>query len=257
MTSPHSPDRTIDLNADVGEGAGYDVQLLQYVSSINIACGWHAGSAIQMQALVRAAIQAGVAIGAHPGYLDPEHFGRREMQLPLDEVRAGILYQVGALQAIVNAEGGRLTHVKPHGALYNQAARDPALAKCIADAVADIDPMLAVTGLANSVMIDAIEHAGLKPLSEGFADRGYTESGHLVPRSQPGALLASDEAMLMQMLCMVRDGCVHTRSGTDIRLQIDTICLHGDGQHALQFAQRAKDTLLAAGIRIASPHDKR
>jgi 5-oxoprolinase (ATP-hydrolysing) subunit A len=241
----------IDLNADLGEGRDTDGAILEYVSSINIACGWHAGSAEEMQALVRAALHRSVAIGAHPGYLDREHFGRRELQQPLDVVRAGILYQVGALDGIVRAAGGELSHVKTHGALYNQAARDPALAQCIAEAVRDFNPRLKVMGLAGSPMIAAIRAAGLVALEEGFADRRYTADGRLVARGSPGALIDDAGQVLAQALSLVNSGTVIAEDGSICRMHVDTICLHGDGPHALEYARLLKKGLQQAGIETA------
>ena len=238
----------IDLNADVGEGCDTDEGIIGQVSSVNIACGAHAGSAEVMQQVVRAALRRGVAIGAHPGYFDREHFGRRELTLPLDAVRAGILYQVGALDAIVRVEGGQLAHVKAHGALYNQAARDAALARCIAEAVRDFNPTLKVMGLAGSAMIGAIRAAGLVALEEGFADRRYTAEGRLVARGTPGALIDNAGQMLAQALSLVQSGSVIAQNGSTCHMRVDTICLHGDGPHALEFARFLKDGLQRAGI---------
>ena len=242
----------IDLNADVGEGCDTDEGIIEQVSSVNIACGAHAGSAEVMQQVVRAALRRGVAIGAHPGYFDREHFGRRELTLPLDAVRAGILYQVGALDAIVRAEGGQLAHVKAHGALYNQAARDAALARCIAEAVRDFNPTLKVMGLAGSTMIDAIRATGLVALEEGFADRRYTAEGRLVARGTPGALIEDPGPMLEQALSLLRSGTVIALDGGLCRVHVDTLCLHGDGPHALEFARFLKSGLQQAGITTAA-----
>jgi UPF0271 protein len=241
----------IDLNADLGEGTGDDVAMLEYVSSINIACAWHAGSAEQMLALVTAAEQRGIAIGAHPGYADRENFGRAEMQLSAASIRSAILYQIGALEGIVRAQGATLAHVKPHGALYNQAARDPTLAACIARAIRDFNPKLKVMGLARSVFIDALRAEGLTALEEGFADRGYSAQGHLVPRGTPGALIVEEAAMLEQVLSMVKDGKVRALEGTDCPIRIDTICLHGDGAHALEFARSIRARLRRESIAVA------
>lgn len=241
----------IDLNADLGEGCDNDAAILEQVTSINIACGWHAGSATQMQDLVRAAHRRGIAIGAHPGYPDREHFGRRELALPHDEVRAGILYQVGALDGIVRAAGGELAHVKPHGALYNQAARNPALARCIAQAIHDFNPRLQVMGLAGSPMIGALRAAGLVALEEGFADRRYDANGRLVARGQPGALIEDVDAMLSQALSLVSDGAVVAADGSTCRMHVDTLCLHGDGAHAPEFARALRAGLERAGISVA------
>ena len=241
----------IDLNADLGEGCASDAAILEHVSSINVACAWHAGSAEEMLSLVRAARQRGVAIGAHPSFQDREHFGRREMQLPLHVVRAGVLYQIGALDGIVRAEGGELAHVKPHGALYNQAARDPDLAHCIARAIRDFNPRLKVMGLAGSLMIEALRAEGLVALEEGFADRRYTAAGHLVSRGTPEALIEDEEAMLAQVLSLVNAGTVVAQDGNVVSVHVDTICLHGDGPHALKFARAVRTRLQKEGICVA------
>ncbi|WP_250532580.1 5-oxoprolinase subunit PxpA [Caballeronia sp. AZ10_KS36] len=240
----------IDLNADLGEGCGSDEALLDLVSSANIACGWHAGGATAMRDCVRWAVQKGVAIGAHPSFNDPENFGRKEMDLPPDEIYAGVLYQLGALAAIAKAEGGRIAHVKPHGALYNQAARTPEIADAIAAAVRDFDPSLLVFGLANSGLIDAARRAGLVAIEEVFADRGYRADGSLVPRKEPGALLDDEDAVLERTLSMVRDQRVQAVSGDWVPLNAQTICLHGDGEHALAFARRIRGALADAGIGV-------
>jgi 5-oxoprolinase (ATP-hydrolysing) subunit A len=241
----------IDLNADLGEGCAHDVELLDSVSSINVACGWHAGSADEMLSLVRAARERGIAIGAHPSFPDREHFGRRKMKLPLDSVRAGLLYQVGALDAMLRAEGGTLAHVKAHGALYNQAAREPELAHCIAQAIRDFNPRLKVMGLAGSQFIEIVRSHGLTALQEGFADRGYTRDGHLVARGTAGALIEDETAMLTQVLSMVKTGTVVAQDGTLCHLHVDTICLHGDGAHALAFAKAIRSRLRHEGIDVA------
>ncbi len=240
----------IDLNADLGEGAPDDADLLALVSSANIACGWHAGDARLMQRTVAAALDRGVAIGAHPSYPDREHFGRREMALSPDDVRADLIYQIGALAALVRAQGGELHHVKPHGALYNQAARDPALADAIAAAVLDVDPSLALYGLAGSELLRAAVRAGLRPVAEVFADRGYGADGSLVPRSEPGAFVSDVDVAVARTLRMVRDGTVQAVTGETVRLRADTICLHGDGPHALAFARALRAALTAAGVDV-------
>ena len=240
----------VDLNADLGEGAPDDAELLALVSSANIACGWHAGDARLMQATVTAALARGVAIGAHPSYPDREHFGRREMQLPPADVQADLIYQIGALQALVRAQGGRLHHVKPHGALYNQAARDPALADAIAAAVRAVDPGLALYGLAGSELLRAACRAGLRAVAEVFADRGYRADGSLVPRSQRGAFIDDTDTAVARTLRMVRDGVVQAASGETVPLQAQTICLHGDGPHALAFARAIHAALASAGVQI-------
>lgn len=240
----------IDLNADLGEGGGSDEALLELISSANIACGWHAGGANAMRDSVRLAVGKGVSIGAHPSFLDPDNFGRKEMDLPADDIYAGILYQLGALAAIAQAEGARVAHVKPHGALYNQAARDPAIAQAIVSAVHDFDPALAVFGLANSNFIRTAREAGLAAIEEGFADRGYRADGSLVPRTECGALIDSEEHMLEHVLSMVRDRRVRSVDGQWVPLNVRTLCLHGDGEHAIAFARRLRASLEAAGIKV-------
>ncbi len=240
----------VDLNADLGEGAPDDAELLALVSSANIACGWHAGDARLMQATVVAALERGVAIGAHPSYPDRENFGRSEMQLTPEQVRADVIYQVGALDALVRAAGGRLHHVKPHGALYNQAARDPALADAIAAAVLDVNPSLAVYGLAGGELLKAAERAGLRAVAEVFADRGYRADGSLVPRSQPGALIHDTDEAVARTLRMVSEGVVQAVSGEIVPLQAQTICLHGDGPHAIAFARAIHQALNQAGVAL-------
>lgn len=242
----------IDLNADLGEGCGSDEALLDLVSSANIACGWHAGGAAQMRDCVRWAVAKGVAIGAHPSFLDREHFGRREMDLPADEITAGVLYQLGALSAIARAEGGRLAHVKPHGALYNQAARSQYIADAIVAAIRDFDASLKVFGLAGSKLVDATRAAGLVAVEEVFADRGYRGDGSLVPRTEPGALLDDEEAVLTRVLGMARDRTVVAVSGEAVSINAETVCLHGDGAHALAFARRIRGALEEAGIEVSA-----
>ena len=240
----------IDLNADLGEGAGSDEALLGLVSSANIACGWHAGDAKTMRQCVRWAVEHGVAIGAHPSFPDRENFGRSTMHLPPDEIVANVLYQVGALAAIVKAEGGKLSHVKPHGQLYNQAVKEPELADALCEAVRRFDPSLRFFGLAGSGMIDAARRAGLTPVEEVFADRGYMPDGSLVPRSQPGALIEDEEQSLAQTLSLVRDRKVTAIDGSTVPVNAQTVCLHGDGAHALAFARRIRDRLQQEGIAV-------
>ncbi|GLC96182.1 UPF0271 protein [Cupriavidus sp. TA19] len=240
----------IDLNADLGEGCGNDEALLALISSANVACGWHAGDAATMVQTVKWALQHGVAIGAHPSYPDRENFGRTEMQRDPEDVYADVLYQIGALDAIVRAQGGELHHVKPHGALYNQAVRDPALARAIVRAVRDFDADLVFFGLAGSQMIDIAKEAGLRVKQEVFADRGYNPDGTLVRRGTPGALHDDEEVALNQTLTMVREKRVRAIDGTWVPIQAETVCLHGDGAHALAFARRIRERLGAEGIAI-------
>ncbi len=240
----------IDLNADLGEGCDNDEALLGLISSANVACGWHAGDAATMLQTVRWAIERGVAIGAHPSYPDRENFGRTEMQRAPELVYADVLYQIGALAAMVRAQGGELAHVKPHGALYNQAARDPALAEAIVRAVRDFDSDLVFFGLAGSAMVKVAREAGLRVKEEVFADRGYNPDGSLVKRGTPGALHEDEAVALDQTLTMVREQRVRAIDGSWVPIRAETVCLHGDGAHALAFARRIRERLGAEGIAI-------
>lgn len=242
----------IDLNADLGEGCGSDEALLDLVSSANIACGWHAGGASAMRECVRWAVAKGVAIGAHPSFYDRENFGRKEMDLPAEEIYAGMLYQMGALAAIARAEVGKVVHVKPHGALYNQAAKSQAISEAIVTAVRDFDPALRVFGLAGSKLVSAARDVGLVAIEEVFADRGYRADGSLVPRSQPGALLDDEEEVLTRVLVMAKDRQVQAVSGEWVAINAQTVCLHGDGDHALAFAKRIRGALETSGISVTA-----
>lgn len=242
----------IDLNADLGEGCANDEALLQLVSSANIACGFHAGDAQTLRQSIRWALQYGVAIGAHPSFPDRENFGRTRMQLPPETVYAQVVYQLGAVAAMARAEGGVMVHVKPHGMLYNQAAIEPALAEAIARAVKAVDPALRLVGLAGSELIRAGEKLGLATRHEVFADRGYQADGTLVPRGQPGALIEDDEQALTQTLDMVRHHRVRTLEGTWAAVQAETVCLHGDGEHALSFARTLRERFAVEGINVSA-----
>jgi UPF0271 protein len=229
----------VDLNADVGEGAGGDAALLGLVSSANVACGFHAGDAVTMLQTLRAAARAGVAVGAHPGYADRPGFGRESRQLPVEQVFAEVLYQVGALQALCRAEGVPLVHVKPHGALYNQAALDDALALAVARAVAAASADLVLVGLAGSAALRrAAAATGLRFAAEAFADRRYAPDGTLVPRSAPGAVLTDPAAVAAQAVALARAGTA------------DTLCLHGDTPGAAENARAVRAALERAGIDV-------
>lgn len=240
----------IDFNADLGEGCASDRALLQLVSSANIACGFHAGDAATMLQSVRWAQEFGVAIGAHPSFPDRENFGRTAMQLPAETVYAQVVYQVGALKALAESEGAKLVHVKPHGMLYNQSARDPLLADAIARAVKAVDAGLILVGLANSVSIEVAKRVGLKTRQEVFADRGYQADGALVPRGQPGAMIDSEDRAIAQTLAMVQQGRVQSVDGQWVALQAESVCLHGDGEHALNFAHRLHQAFASENITV-------
>ena len=242
----------IDLNADLGEGCASDGELLTLVSSANIACGFHAGDAQTMLTSVREALKNGVTIGAHPSFPDRENFGRTAMTLPAETVYAQTLYQIGALAAMARAEGGVMRHVKPHGMLYNQAAKDPQLADAIAKAVYACDPALILVGLAGSELVRAGERYGLVTRQEVFADRGYQADGSLVPRTQPGALIEDEDQSLAQTLGMVETGRVKSITGEWTSVVAQTVCIHGDGEHALAFARRLRSAFEARGITIVA-----
>ncbi len=241
---------SVDLNCDMGEGCGNDAVLMDYVSSANIACGFHAGDAATMRKTVETAIEKGVAIGAHPGYRDRENFGRVSMSLPPDEVYDIVIEQIVSLRDICEAAGGKLRHVKAHGALYNQAAKDAELAGAIASAVRDVDDNLMLFGLSGSIMIDEIEKFGLRSASEVFADRTYRSDGSLTPRSEPNALIHDTDAAVAQVLQMVKNQTITTTDGITIPIIADTICIHGDGENAVDFAQIIHRKLIDDGINI-------
>lgn len=245
----------IDLNSDLGEsfGAytiGRDEEVLSYVSSANVACGFHAGDPTVMFHTVRLAKERGVSIGAHPGLPDLMGFGRRKMAISPEDAYTMVVYQVGALMAMAHAEGVKLVHVKPHGALYNMAAKDSSLAEAIAKAVHDVDEGLVLYGLAGSEIINAGEKEGLMTGSEVFADRTYQPDGSLTPRGQAGAMITDEEKSLAQVLSMVKDGKVTALDGTVISVKAETICVHGDGPKALAFTKKIRETLEKEGIAI-------
>jgi UPF0271 protein len=247
--------KQVDLNCDVGEsyGAyrlGADDALMPWISSANIACGYHAGDPLVMDETVRLAVRHGVGIGAHPGFPDLLGFGRRAMQLAPGEVENYVLYQVGALAAFARAAGAELAHVKPHGALYNVAARDVETARAIVRGVARAGFDLILVGLAGSALVEAAREAGLAVASEGFADRVYNPDGTLRSRRLPGALLESPAAAAEQALRIARDGMVSSHTGEEISLHVDTICIHGDTPAAVEIAQAIRQKLAQAGIEV-------
>ena len=246
----------IDLNADVGESfgafaTGADEALFEHVTSANVACGFHAGDPSVIDRTVKGAAAKGVAVGAHPGYFDLRGFGRREMRLPASEVEADVLYQIGALQAFARAHGVALTHVKPHGALYNQAADDPELARAIARGVARVSGELVFVGLAGSqAMRHAAAAAGLRFAAEAFADRAYDARGRLVPRSQPGSVIRDPEVAAAAALRLARDGVAVAIDGSEVAVEADTLCIHGDSPGALEMARAVRDALERAGVDV-------
>jgi len=240
----------VDLNCDLGEGIGNDALLIPLISSANIACGFHAGDRDIMQQTIEACVQQGVAIGAHPSWPDREHFGRKEMELPAAALYDCMMEQLHTLESIARAMGTSLHHVKPHGALYNQSARDAGIASTIARAVRDFDPGLILYGLSNSLSLTIATELGLRTAHEVFADRTYQEDGSLTPRSRPDALIEDAALAAEQALRMVREQKVLTTSGHTVPVQADTICLHGDGAHALAFCKSIHFILQHHNIRI-------
>lgn len=247
----------VDLNCDFGESFGIyrlgeEKEILQYVTSVNIACGFHAGDPLVMRKTVQMALEQNVAIGAHPGFPDLLGFGRRNIAVTPEEAYAYVVYQVGALSAFVKAEGGTLTHVKPHGALYNMAAKDAVLAEAIARAVYDVDATLILYGLAGSELINAGKKIGLQTASEVFADRTYQQDGSLTPRSDPRALIVDEQEAVQQVLMMVKEKRVRSLQGNDVPIEAETVCIHGDGKKAVLFARRLYEALQKEGITVCS-----
>ena len=242
---------TIDINCDLGEGFPNDAELMPLISSANIACGLHAGDEETMRRTVELAIENGVSIGAHPGYDDRVNFGRTPKQLSFAEIHDLVIDQILRLQAVCDIFGARIGHVKPHGALYNQAARDREIAAAIVEGVREIDQGLIFYGLPNSVMIDEAERVGLRTASEVFADRTYQPDGALTPRTEPDALINDIETCKAQVLQMVQQQSVVATDGTIVPIKADTICVHGDGEHAVEFASAINRTLTDKGIEIA------
>ncbi len=238
----------IDLNCDMGESVGNEEEIMPYITSANIACGFHAGDEISMRRTIQLAKKYGAAIGAHPGWKDKEGFGRREMSVSPDDVEALVLYQIGALYAIAKVEGLELRHVKPHGALYNQAAKDKLLAKAIARAVKQFNPDLILIGLAGSGLVEAGVEAKLRVAQEGFPDRNYNPDGTLVSRREGNALLETPEEVAIHALKLAKEGI--DCSGQHVR--VDTLCLHGDHPHAAQNAKLVRNVLRESGINIVA-----
>jgi UPF0271 protein len=240
----------IDLNGDVGEGIGQDPQLIPTLTSVNVACGGHAGDELTMRQTVALALAHGVAVGAHPSYPDREGFGRRPMPLTTAQIARTVAAQIRALADIARAEGARLRHVKPHGALYNVGARDREVAGAIARATADVDATLILVGLAGSVLLEEGERAGLGTAAEIFADRAYRSDAALVPRGEPGSVLHDADVVVPRAVAMILEGAVTSVDGRRIALRADTLCLHGDTPGAAALAIRIRQALVEAGISV-------
>ncbi|MEW5914552.1 MAG: 5-oxoprolinase subunit PxpA [Thermodesulfobacteriota bacterium] len=248
----------MDLNCDMGESfadycLGCDQEVIKYITSANLACGFHASDPMVMDKTVRLCVQHKVAVGAHPGYPDLRGFGRRNLDSTSEEVRNDVLYQVGALAAFAKAAGAPLQHVKPHGALYNTAAGHPATARAIAQAVADFDPDLILVTLAGpggETFRQVARDMGLRVASEAFADRAYTSEGRLVPRGTPGAVIHQPEVVAARCLRMAKEGVVESIDGSLVRLQADTICVHGDTPTAVDLVKEVGRVLSQGGVEL-------
>lgn len=256
-TPSHSAPQ-IDLNCDLGESygpwkMGEDEAVIPFVSSISIACGFHAGDPHTMQRTVQRAVKANVAIGAHPSLPDRVGFGRREMKIAPSEVYADTLYQIGALSAFAVASGTWLNHVKPHGALYHMAERDPLIAEAIVRAVKDYDSTLILVGFSGGNLLKAGAAEGLQVAHEVFADRHYEANGQLTPRNIESSVIHDPQVAAAQLMHLLKEGSMPTRQGTRVMLKADTVCLHGDRPHAGAFAAAVREVLVAAGWHICSP----
>ena len=248
----------IDLNGDVGESfgvyeMGHDAALIPILTSVNIACGFHAGDPGVMRATVALARAHGTAVGAHPGFPDLVGFGRREMKATPREVEDLVAYQIGALAAIAAAQGVRLAHVKPHGALYNMAARDVDLAEAIARAIAAVDPSLALFGLPGSQSLEAAQRHKVRAVSEAFADRAYRRDGSLLPRNEPGAVIDDEQIVVTRAVAIARERMVFAADGTRVPLDVQTICVHGDTPGAAVLASRIRKALSDARVQVRAP----
>ncbi len=244
---------SIDLNCDMGEGSGNDQAIMPFISSVNIACGYHAGDEEIMRLTVESALQHHVAIGAHPSYPDRDNFGRTNMELSPEAVYDIVLKQVRSLYDVAEKYDAVIHHVKPHGALYNSAAKDSKLSAAICRAVKDFDKNIIVYGLSGSELIKAANEAGLKSSQEVFADRTYREDGSLTPRTEANALIEDVNISAAQVLRMVKHGKVMTASGAEVSLVAETICIHGDGKYAAGFAREIRQLLVQNGIAIMAP----
>ncbi|MBI3521766.1 MAG: LamB/YcsF family protein [Chloroflexi bacterium] len=242
--------RTIDLNSDLGEGAGTDEVLIPLITSANVACGAHAGDERTMRETVALALKHGVAVGAHPGYRDPKNFGRLALDIPDEALREDLRLQIETLRRIAGEVGARVTHVKAHGALYNQADRDERLARAIAETVASIDRSLVLFAMPRSAMEKVGKELGLRVAREGFADRAYEKDGALRSRTLPGALNEDPAVASAQALSIARDGRVGTFGGGSLALEVETICLHGDTPGAPEIAVAVREALAAAGVTL-------
>lgn len=244
--------KAIDINCDMGEGFSTDESLMRYITSANVACGEHAGDYNTMDATIKLAKKYGVAIGGHPGYPDREGFGRRELDLSPTEIYRLIVYQIGGLAALCSVNGVEMQHVKPHGALYNLAAKDKEVAEAIAKAVYDVNPGLVLFGLSGGLLVSTGRQKGLQTASEVFADRTYQSNGSLTPRTESGALIVNADKAVKQVKTLLGKGYIETVNGKRVMTDADTVCIHGDTKGAEEFARKLSEGLIEAGIEITA-----
>lgn len=247
----------VDLNSDLGEGfgnykIGLDEEVIKHVTSVNVACGWHAGDPLVMEKTIKAAKKNKVAVGAHPGFPDLMGFGRRNLLVSPSEMKVYIKYQLGALMAFAKGEGKKIQHLKPHGAMYNMAAKNSVLAMAIAEAIYEVDKDIILLGLANSELIKAGEQVGLKVANEVFADRAYNADGTLVSRSKEGAVIHDADIAISRVIRMIKEGKVTAITGEDVEINAQSICVHGDNPEAVEFVKRIKAKLQEEGIEVTS-----
>lgn len=245
----------VDLNCDMGEsfGAykiGMDEEVVKFISSANVACGFHASDPMVMDKTVKLLSENGVAVGAHPGFPDLMGFGRRNINVSPDEAKAYVKYQIGALSAFCKAQGVTLQHIKPHGALYNMAGKDYNLSKAICEGIYEIDPKLILLGLSGSQMLKAADDMGLRCAKEVFADRAYEEDGSLVARTKQGAMITDENEAITRVIGMIKDGKVTAVNGKEIDIEANSVCVHGDGAKALEFVQKIRKALTDENIQI-------
>lgn len=233
----------LDLNSDIGEGFAYDAEIIKLVDSVNIACGGHAGNIALMNETVQLAKQAGIHIGAHPGYPDKEHFGRVDMDMSPDEIYDEVSRQIKTLKQICDKHNAKLHHVKPHGQLYNKAAKDKATAQAITSAIKDIDKNLIIVVLANSQFVDVVKSENMQVWQEFFVDRNYQASGELVPRSNPNAVIHNEEVAINRLIQLAETGEIPSVDGQTIQITADTVCVHGDTPEALQYVKKIREKL--------------
>ncbi|WP_244833893.1 5-oxoprolinase subunit PxpA [Clostridium sp. BJN0001] len=250
----------VDLNSDLGESfgrysLGSDDNIIPLISSANVACGFHASDPVVMKNTIKLAKESNIGIGAHPGFPDLMGFGRRKMDITSEEAFSYTMYQIGALYSFCKSEKVRLSHVKPHGAFYNMAAEDYDLSKAICEAIYKFDKNIILLGRSNSMLIKAAEDTGLKAASEVFADRAYEENGALVSRKKSGAMITDEDEAIKRVIRMIKEGKVKSITGKDISIKADSICVHGDGQNALNFVKRIRKELTDEGIKICSLSD--